>query len=145
MAEGSGSRADSAGSDDEYQMFEDFFDTKSVEELRASPDVDASDAAEVFDYAEQKKRAKISKLTGENEMRSSFFDWASKLAGWVVGLNMAIFIGYMLIQAFAPGRIPDAVMLSWIAGTVVEILGIVAIVARHLFPGRKWQTGKGTK
>lgn len=125
------------GDDDPWRIF----DSAGIDELTSAPDVDSREVEEVFDYANEKKRAKISRLNAENDMRTTFFAWSSKLAGWVVALNMVIFIAYLAIQAFAPGKIPDAVMLAWIAGTVVEILGIVAIVARHLFPGRKWQTG----
>lgn len=130
---------------DEYEVWadvsaDDSFASASLDSLKASPDVSSDGADEAFNYQQERDRAKIHKLKSENAMRSSFFGWASKLAGWVVGLNMVIFLAYMGIQAFAPGKIPDSVMLSWIAGTVVETLGIVAIVARHLFPGKKWQS-----
>jgi hypothetical protein len=32
-------------------------------------------------------------------------------------------------------RIPDAVILGWIGSTVVELVGVIAIVTRYLFPG----------
>ena len=43
-----------------------------------------------------------------------------------------------LIYAWA-GRdwdVPDAVMTAWLASTVVELIGVVAVVTRYLFPRR---------
>lgn len=108
-----------------------------LDDLFDDPDRSSAIANEPFDYATEKQRAKIDKTRAENEMRTTFFRWASRLAGWMVGANIGIFIGYLVIQALAPGSIPDSVMLAWISATIVEILGIVAIIARHLFPGRR--------
>jgi formate/nitrite transporter FocA (FNT family) len=33
-------------------------------------------------------------------------------------------------------KVPDAVINGWLAATVVELVGIVAVVTRYLFPNR---------
>lgn len=104
---------------------------RGADDLRALPDVGSSAAAEVFDFGEAKQRAKIDELNAENGMRQSFFRWSSKLTAWIIAANVIIFAGCLAIQAVAPGKLPDSVMFSWIAATVVETLGVVAIIARH--------------
>lgn len=44
-----------------------------------------------------------------------------------------VFARWMLLDAAAPS---DTVVVSWLSATVVEVIGIVAIVARNLFPDR---------
>lgn len=124
-------------SDDFDPFDDDSFANATVTDLTSAPDRSSEAAKEPFDYATEKQRAKISKARAENKMRKKFFRWASRIAGWMVGLNFAVFGAYLAIQAFAPGKIPDAVMYWWIVATVVEILGIMTIIARHLFPGRR--------
>lgn len=125
-------------SDDDFDPFDDAsFENATVTDLTSSPDRSSADAKAPFDYATEKQRAKISKAHAENSMRTRFFNWASRVAAWIVGLNFAVFGAYLAIQAFAPGKIPEQVMYFWISATVVEILGIMTIIARHLFPGRR--------
>lgn len=124
----------------EYPFVDDSaFASATVSDLSSADDRTSDAAKEPFDYATEKQRAKIDKARAENKMRKRFFKWASRVAGWIVGLNFGVFAAYLAIQAFAPGKIPDPVMYYWITATVVEILGIMAIIARHLFPGRRWQ------
>jgi len=125
--------------DSGWDPFEDdgAFQEASVDDLFSAGDRTSEAARAPFNYVEEKQRAKISKAHRENDMRSRFFSWASKVAAWTIAANFAVFAAYLTIQALRPGAIPDGVMLAWISATVVEILGIVAIIARHLFPGRK--------
>jgi hypothetical protein len=34
-------------------------------------------------------------------------------------------------------RIPPETILGWLSATVIEVIGIVLVITRHLFPGRK--------
>lgn len=59
----------------------------------------------------------------------------------------AITLGMMLLQLVAVNvfmfmfalnndwDVSDSVIVGWLAGTFVEIIAVVAIIARHLFPG----------
>ncbi|WP_133960612.1 hypothetical protein [Rathayibacter sp. PhB151] len=120
------------------------FDTATLESIRAASDVSSESTAAPFDYVEQKQRQKIERTKNENDMRVRFFGWSSKLAGWMIAVNFLLFAAYLAIEAFLPeANVPEAVMLAWITATVVEIIGVVLIVAKHLFPGKKWNpTGK---
>lgn len=46
-------------------------------------------------------------------------------------------VAFYFFGSSANWRISDAVMLGWISSTVVEIIGIVLIVVKNLFPNRK--------
>jgi hypothetical protein len=41
-------------------------------------------------------------------------------------------------------RLSDGVIQIWLAATVIEIVGVVTVVTRHLFPGRNQPTGEDT-
>jgi hypothetical protein len=116
------------------------FEDATSEQLRGAPDSKSTDADAVYDYVGEKQKAKIARRTGENEMRTKFFSWASKLTAAMMIGNFVVFAAYLAIEALNPdAEVPDAVMLAWITATVVEMIGVVAIIARHLFPGKKWQ------
>lgn len=50
-----------------------------------------------------------------------------------LGIADWFFYSYLSRVDFIPS---DAVMIAWLSSTVVEIIGIVAIIARNLFPNR---------
>jgi hypothetical protein len=45
-----------------------------------------------------------------------------------------ILMPWIILGQAAPS---DAVLIAWMSATVVEVIGIVAIVARNLFPGKR--------
>lgn len=53
-----------------------------------------------------------------------------------------ILMPWIVLGAQAPS---DAVLIAWMSSTVVESIGIVAIVARNLFPGRRRRRKKKKK
>jgi hypothetical protein len=55
-------------------------------------------------------------------------------AGVLLALNVVLFFLYMVS---AWGHIAEAVMVAWISATVVEVLGIVYIIAKYLFEDRE--------
>lgn len=115
----------------------DKFDAADIASLRSAPDVDTGEAEDAYNFVEEKQRAKIARLKANNEMRTTFFSWSSKLASWMIAGNFLIFIAYVILRAFDRPVVADGVMLAWVAATVVEIIGIVAIIANNLFPRPK--------
>ena len=120
-----------------FDWEDDEFKNAPLSDLRQAPDRTSEDASVPYNYVEAKQREKIKQRRSENKMRKSFFRWASKLMSWMIGGNFFIFAGYLGSQLWKPESIPPSVMLTWTSATVVEMIGIVAIIARHLFPGRK--------
>lgn len=57
---------------------------------------------------------------------------------WLLGVQLLAADAVFVAFAWA-GRgwdLPPGVIEVWLAATVVQVVGVVAIVTRHLFPGR---------
>ena len=67
----------------------------------------------------------------------------ANVAVWAVGTQMFLtnvtFIGYMNAVDYQP---ESEVMISWMASTVVQIVGIAMVVTRNLFPSRNGNSKK---
>lgn len=113
------------------------FDSAAFESLLGLADRSSKESEAVFNYDDERNRAKIDKLKNDNEMRKAFFAWASKLTIAIIGLNGVLFAAYLYVQWDGGHPIPESVMFAWVTSTIVEVLGIVAIIARYLFPGKR--------
>jgi|GEM_PF-5807632 len=66
-------------------------------------------------------------------LKNAFARWIlSILAGQLLLTNLAFF----LFGVFSGWQVSDAVMLGWMGGTVVEVIGIVLVVVKNLFPSQ---------
>lgn len=85
---------------------------------------------------EREQKLTLQRLFAEQEhgLRQSYADWILRILG------AQFFVADVVFVAFAwAGRkwdLPPGVIEVWLAATVVQILGVVAVVTRHLFPGR---------
>jgi hypothetical protein len=85
---------------------------------------------------EREQKLTLERLFAEQEhgLRQSYADWILRILG------AQFFVADVVFVAFAwAGRrwdLPPGVIEVWLAATVVQILGVVAVVTRHLFPGR---------
>ena len=78
----------------------------------------------------------LQKMFAEQEhgLRQSYADWIIRVLGSAVRVADAVFVTF----AWA-GRnwdLSSGVIEVWLAATVVQVVGVVAIVTRHLFPNR---------
>lgn len=77
----------------------------------------------------------------ERQDRSQDIGLKKRYASWLLTLlsgQIAVTNLVFVVYAWA-GRgwdVPDGVVLGWLAATVVELIGVVAIVVHHLFPRR---------
>lgn len=57
---------------------------------------------------------------------------------WLLTAQMAFTNLVFFIYAWAglDWRVPQNVMIAWLAATVVELIGVVTVVVHHLFPRR---------
>lgn len=118
-------------------------DGSTVDSIKKLPDVDSRSAEHEFDYDQERQRAKIKKLKNDNRMRKLFFKWASKLTVGIIAVNSVLFAAYMAVHMWGEHPIPESVMLAWVMSTIIEVLGIVAIIARYLFPGKSRRSWLG--
>lgn len=58
---------------------------------------------------------------------------------WLLGAQSLVADAVFVAFAWAGRRwdLPPGVIEVWLAATVVQIVGVVAIVTRHLFPSRE--------
>lgn len=83
------------------------------------------------EFQKTMQSAEINRLHQQNEMRPQFFRLAASLS-WVVVVGNFALVGWYAWHA--KGDINPQVMMFWISSTVVEVLGIVYIIAQYLFP-----------
>jgi glutathione S-transferase len=70
----------------------------------------------------------------EHGLRQSYGDWLLWLLGAQFFVADAVFVAFAWV-----GRkwdLPPDVIEVWLVATVVQVVGVVAIVSRHLFPNR---------
>lgn len=93
------------------------------------------DAEKIKKDAEARKaQASATQHEQDNDHRKNFFWFAVTLAGICIVGNFAVFGVYMGSQWES---ISDGVMIAWISATIVEVLGIVTIIAQYLFGGKR--------
>lgn len=85
---------------------------------------------------EREQALSLKKLFAEQEhgLRQSYADWLL----WLLGAQFLIADAVFVAFAWAGRRwdLPPEVIEVWLAATVVQVVGVVAIVSRHLFPNR---------
>jgi hypothetical protein len=70
----------------------------------------------------------------EHGLRQSYADWILRMLGAQFLVADIVFVTF----AWAGRRwdLPPEVVEVWLVATVAQVVGVVAIVSRHLFPNR---------
>ena len=104
--------------------------------MRASP---TDELPEDLKHLEERERAQVlkaQKLFAEQEhgLRQKYADWII----WLLGAQFVIADAVFVAFAWAGRRwdLTPEVIEVWVAATVIQVVGVVAIVTRHLFPNR---------
>lgn len=82
-------------------------------------------------HARAMEREELARLQQQNDLRRQFFVFASWLAVGVLVFGCAL-VGYYAWSV--DGELEPSVLQFWISSTIVEVLGIIFIIARYLFP-----------
>jgi len=98
------------------------------EELRHLPERDRAQAIEL-----KRKSAEL-----EHGLKKTYARWILVLLGLQLLLANAIFIAFA--WAGEAWELSTAVVQVWLGATAVQVVGVVLVVTRHLFPNRD---GKG--
>ena len=101
---------------------------------------------EEFRHLEERERVQgisLRQLFAEQEhgLRQKYADWII----WILGAQLLIADVVFLVFAWA-GKgwdLSPGVIEVWLAATVVQVVGIVLIVTRHLFPSRDERPATG--
>jgi hypothetical protein len=105
----------------------------------ATPDTKVRSRLDVESPSEElsKGSLKLRDRKQNTELRMRLATFAIVVV-WVQLVAANIFFGYYLYQALQGTEgLDSTVMIAWLSATVVEVIGIVVIVARNLFPGAK--------
>jgi hypothetical protein len=70
----------------------------------------------------------------EHELRQSYADWIIRVLG--VQLLVADLVFIVFAWVGKDWQLSSGVIEVWLAATVVQVIAVVAIVTRHLFPNR---------
>lgn len=105
-------------------------------EGEASPSDDIPAEFRYLDEQERAQRISLKRLFAEQEhgLRQRYADWILRLLGAQFVVADAVFVAFAWV-----GRgwdLPPGVIEVWLAATVVQVVGVVAVVTRHLFPNR---------
>ncbi len=94
------------------------------EELRHLPERDQAQAIEL-----KRKAAEL-----EHGLKSTYASWILIMLAGQLLLANAIFVAFA--WAGEQWELSTAVVQVWLAATVVQVIGVVFVVTRHLFPNR---------
>jgi hypothetical protein len=94
---------------------------------------------EEFRHLEERERLlglSLRKLFAEQEhgLRQRYADWILLLLGTQFVIADAVFV--VFAWAGRDWDLAPGVIEVWLAATVVQVVGVVAVVTRHLFPSR---------
>jgi hypothetical protein len=85
---------------------------------------------------EKVQRLALQRMFAEQEhgLRQSYADWIIRVLGAQLLVADVMFVA--LAWAGWNWELSSGVIEVWLAATVVQVVGVVAIVTRHLFPSR---------
>jgi hypothetical protein len=106
------------------------------EEKEISPSPELPEELMNLDEQERALGISLRRLFAEQEhgLRQKYADWII----WLLGAQFVVADGVFVAFAWAGQGwdLPPGVIEVWLAATVVQVVGVVAVVTRHLFPNR---------
>jgi hypothetical protein len=113
-------------------------DPTSVDELSAEGRW-IGELPEQFKHLPEREREQgiaLRRMFAEQEhgLRQSYADWIIRVLGAQLLVADAVFVVFAWVGR--DWELTSGVIEVWLAATVIQIVGVVAIVTRHLFPNR---------
>lgn len=101
---------------------------------------EATDTASSFN-ARRRENAALRELDAKNTRREQENQLRKKVATWslwfVLGqliVTNATIVAYIVTMLVLKQYVPTEVLITWLSSTIVEIIGILWVIARSLFP-----------
>lgn len=91
----------------------------------------ASERAKTEAYNQGLRDASVFKAEQENDLRDKFFKVAVWLTFVIVGTSIVGIGAYIFLKG---SQMSESVIITWITAVVVEIIAILKIMAKYLFP-----------
>lgn len=108
--------------------------SRSSQEFSRSPGNSAELGFNKKDYAALRRQSKQKNRELDRKLKKKMARWAIRASSTMLAVSSVAFGLYMVSQWRS---IPQAAMIGWMSASLVEVLGIVYIVARYLFPNGK--------
>lgn len=104
---------------------------KAAAEDRDNPVVKTNDMS---DLERIHRQSKIDSDRQDTDLRKLLAVWSIRAASVMLLLGTGIFVTYMVSEW---GEVPVQAIIAWLSASVLEVLGIVYVVANYLFPRDK--------
>lgn len=102
-------------------------------EITDSQIQDASDRREA-NARNRKLEAEADKLVGENNIRKTVATWSLRFVGFQVFVCDALIAAYIVVNLVRKITVPSEVIFGVLGTSLVEIIGILWVITRSLFP-----------
>lgn len=102
--------------------------TKPVKKIQEDKG-QSEDVKSTLNYLNERRKAEIARLNGDNDRRKSFFNFVMLVTGLPIVMASAV-----MGRIAWDGDVSDSVLIAFFASVVVEVIGLAIIVANYLFP-----------
>lgn len=114
-------------------------DTFEEAKRATSEESEGSALPERFQYLDEQERAQALALRErfaiqEHGLRQSYADWILRILGAQLLVADAVFVAIAWVGR--DWNLTPGMTEVWLLAAVVQVVGVVAIVTRHLFPNR---------
>lgn len=86
-------------------------------------------------------KAKLDRMNGDTKRMQHLF-WF--VVGLVSAVVIGVYVAFALYMKSEWGRVPSQAVIALIAGTVVEVIGILAVITRYLYRIEKDEAGRSS-
>lgn len=83
-----------------------------------------------------KAEEEANRIRQENELRKSIGKWALRFVGGQLIICDVVIAIYIIRTMIVSGFVPSEILIGWMGACLVEIIGILWVIARSLFPFR---------
>lgn len=104
-----------------------------ADEITDSQIQDASDRREA-NARNRKLEAEADKLVGENNIRKTVATWSLRFVGFQIFVCDALIAAYIVVNLVRKITVPSEVIFGVLGTSLVEIIGILWVITRSLFP-----------
>lgn len=101
------------------------------EDLRAR---EADAIARQLDACAQEHETRANQAEDDRNLRKMVCEWAIKVVSRQLVVCNAGVIAYGAFVVFRGGELPAEVVLGWVAACLVEVIGILVVIVKSLFP-----------
>ncbi|RYN12662.1 hypothetical protein PG2006B_1128 [Bifidobacterium animalis subsp. animalis] len=97
--------------------------------VKVDPDRTAKDANK-----KRRRDAKAERAEDDNKLRKLMVYWALRFVGLQIVVCDLVMAGYVITELCKNHPIAPQVIMTWLSTSLVEVVGILWVIARNLFP-----------